>query len=104
MKRYKASDLTHKRAEVIKEAKSNGVIIECRNTNGSVESELVLMSLKKMKGEEDEKFNGKYFVDSALLSAEVQNVNTESAIKLMRESYSNDEPEEWMKELNKRVK
>lgn len=53
MKRYKASDLTHKRAEVFKEAKSNGVIIECRNTNGSVESELVLMPFKKMKGEED---------------------------------------------------
>lgn len=43
MKRYKASDLSHKRAEVIKEAKANGVVIECRNTNGEVVNELLLI-------------------------------------------------------------
>lgn len=50
MKRYKASDLTHNRAEVIKEAKVNGVIIECRNTNGEVVDELVLRKNSEPNG------------------------------------------------------
>ena len=43
MKTYKSSDLTHKRAEVMKEAKANGVIIQECNTNGDVRCEYVLM-------------------------------------------------------------
>jgi len=42
MKTYKSSDLTHKRAEVLKEAKANGVIIQECNTNGDVRCEYVL--------------------------------------------------------------
>lgn len=49
MKRFKASDLTHNRAEVMKEAKVNGVIIECRNTNGEVVDELVMVKASDMK-------------------------------------------------------
>lgn len=51
MKRYKSSDLTHKRSEVLKEAKVNGVIIERRNTNGDVDLEFLLM-LKPTSKEE----------------------------------------------------
>lgn len=43
MKKYKASDLSHKRAEVMKEARNGGVIIqECR-TNGEVLQEFLLV-------------------------------------------------------------
>jgi len=44
MKTYKSSDLTHKRAELLKEAKANGVIIQECNTNGDVRCEYVLVS------------------------------------------------------------
>ncbi|HHZ69297.1 MAG TPA: hypothetical protein EYN54_03230 [Methylococcaceae bacterium] len=44
MKKYKSSDLTHKRAEVLKEAKANGVIIQQLETNGDVRQEFVLIS------------------------------------------------------------
>lgn len=44
MKTYKSSDLTHKRAEVLKEAKANGVIIQQLETNGEVRQEFVLAS------------------------------------------------------------
>lgn len=47
MKTYKSSDLTHKRAEVLEEAEANGVIIQQLKTNGTVISELVLMSKSK---------------------------------------------------------
>ena len=43
MKKYKSSDLTHKRAEVLKEAAKNGVIIQQLETNGGVRQEFVLM-------------------------------------------------------------
>ena len=43
MKTYKSSDLTHKRAEVLKEAKANGVIIEERNTNGDVRQDYIMI-------------------------------------------------------------
>ncbi len=44
MKTYKSRDLTHKRAEVMREAEKNGVIIqECR-TNGDVRQEFVVMT------------------------------------------------------------
>ena len=43
MKTYKSSDLTHKRAEVLKEAKASGVIIQQLETNGEVREEFVLM-------------------------------------------------------------
>ena len=36
MKTYKSSDLTHKRAEVLKAAREEGVIIEERRSNGEV--------------------------------------------------------------------
>ncbi len=43
MKRYKSSLLsTNARAEIFEEAKANGVIIECRKTNGKVIDELVM--------------------------------------------------------------
>jgi len=50
MKTYKSSDLTHKRAEVLKEAAENGVIIHQLETNGVVRQEFVLCS--KVKHEE----------------------------------------------------
>ncbi len=43
MKKYKSSDLTHKRAEVLKDAKSNGVIIQQLETNGDVRQEFLLI-------------------------------------------------------------
>ncbi len=50
MKTYKSSDLTHKRAEVLKEAKANGVIIQERNTNGEIRQELILCTKDKYMG------------------------------------------------------
>ena len=50
MKTFKSSDLTHKRAEVLKEAKANGVIIQECNTNGDVRCELVLCTKDKYMG------------------------------------------------------
>jgi len=44
MKTYKSSDLTHKRAEVLTEAKANGVIIQECNTNGDVRCEYVIVT------------------------------------------------------------
>lgn len=44
MKKYKSSDLTHKRAEVLKEAKLNGVIIQQLETNGQVRCEFLLIA------------------------------------------------------------
>ena len=48
MKTYKSSDLTHKRAEVLKEAKANGVIIQECNTNGDVRCEYVITDYSKV--------------------------------------------------------
>lgn len=50
MKTYKSSDLTHKRAEVLKEAKANGVIIQQLETNGEVRGEFVLCTKDKYMG------------------------------------------------------
>ena len=47
MKKYKSSDLTHKRAEVLKEAKANGVIIQQLETNGAVRQEFVLVDIDR---------------------------------------------------------
>ena len=48
MKTFKSSDLTHKRAEVMREAEKNGVIIqECR-TNGEVVKEFVIVTRELM--------------------------------------------------------
>lgn len=44
MKKYKSGDLTHKRAEVLAEARENGVIIQECNTNGEVRQEYVIIS------------------------------------------------------------
>lgn len=44
MKKYKSSDLTHKRAEVLREAKASGVIIQQLETNGAVRQEFYLMT------------------------------------------------------------
>ena len=43
MKTYKSSDLTHKRAEVMREAEKNDVIIQERRTNGEVTKEFVIL-------------------------------------------------------------
>lgn len=48
MKKFKSSDLTHKRAEVLKEAKANGVIIQECNTNGDVRCEYVITDYSKV--------------------------------------------------------
>jgi hypothetical protein len=53
MKAFKSSDLTHKRSEVLKEAKLNGVIIQERNTNGDVRCEYVLVTKDKYMGIND---------------------------------------------------
>ena len=50
MKAYKSSDLTHKRAEVLKEAAENGVIIQQLETNGVVRQEFVLCTKDKYTG------------------------------------------------------
>ena len=42
MKTFKSSALSNKRAEVLKEAKANGVIIQECNTNGDVRCEYVI--------------------------------------------------------------
>ena len=47
MKKYKSSDLTHKRAEVFKEAEKGGVIIQKLNTNGDVEKEFILQTVDR---------------------------------------------------------
>lgn len=52
MKTYKSSDLTHKRAEVLKEAKANGVIIQERNTNGDVRCEYVILTKEVISNSE----------------------------------------------------
>ena len=48
MKTYKSSDLTRKRAEVLKEALKHGVIIQECNTNGDVRQEYVLTDYSKL--------------------------------------------------------
>lgn len=47
MKKYKSSDLIHKRSEVMREAEANGVIIQQCRTNGEVFQELVLVTKDK---------------------------------------------------------
>lgn len=47
MKTFNASDLTHKRAEVMKAARDGGAIIQEKRTNGEVICEFVL----KKKGD-----------------------------------------------------
>lgn len=53
MKTYKSSDLTHKRAEVLRAAKKNGVIIQERRTNREVICEYVLVTKDKYMGIND---------------------------------------------------
>jgi len=50
MKKYKSSDLTHKRAEVLEEAAKNGVIIQELRTNGKVRREFVLFDMVEFDG------------------------------------------------------
>jgi len=47
MKTYKSSDLTHNRAEVMREAEKNGVIIQQRETNGVVRQEFIVVTKDK---------------------------------------------------------
>ena len=47
MKTFKSSALSNNRAEVLKEAKANGVIIQECNTNGDVRCEYVLLSAER---------------------------------------------------------
>ena len=49
MKTYKSSDLTHKRAEVLEEAKLNGVVIQQLETNGKVRCEFLLIADKPLR-------------------------------------------------------
>jgi hypothetical protein len=49
MKVYKASDLTHKRSEVLTEARKNGVLIEERRTNSEVINTFELKLIKVRK-------------------------------------------------------
>ncbi len=49
MKKYKSSDLTHKRAEVLKEANARGVIIQQLETNGDVRREFVILNIEDYK-------------------------------------------------------
>jgi len=51
MKTYKSSDLTHKRAEVLKAAREEGVIIEERRSNGEVIEEYILITVSDAVGE-----------------------------------------------------
>ena len=60
MKKYKSSDLTHKRAEVLKEAKANGVIIQQLETNGEVREEFLLIGYG----------NNRVVIDDALVLSE----------------------------------
>ena len=67
MKRYKSSDLTHKRAEVLKEAKANGVIIQQLETNGVIREEFYLMTKETigavMKSDPEFPFDNKRYYD-----------------------------------------
>ncbi len=49
MKKYKSSDLTHKRAEVLKEANTNGAIIQQLETNGNVRRQFVILNIEDYK-------------------------------------------------------
>ncbi len=44
MKTYKSSDLTHKRAEVFKAAREEGVIIQALRSNGDLIEEFFLVT------------------------------------------------------------
>ena len=67
MKKYKSSDLTHKRAEVLKEAKANGVIIQQLETNGVIREEFYLMTKETievvMKSDPEFPFDNKRYYD-----------------------------------------
>lgn len=45
MKTYKSSALTHQRAQVLKEARDNGVVIQECNTNGEVRCEYFIVGI-----------------------------------------------------------
>jgi len=53
MKTYKSSDLTHKRAEVLKAAREDGVIIEERRSNGEVIETYRMAIYKQVKNADD---------------------------------------------------
>ena len=67
MKAYKSSDLTHKRAEVLKEAKANGVIIQQLETNGVIREEFYLMTKETieavMKSDPEFPFDNERYYD-----------------------------------------
>ena len=48
MKTFKSSDLAHKRAEVLKEAKANGVIIQQPEANGVDRQEFILIPVDSL--------------------------------------------------------
>jgi len=51
MKTFKSSDLSHKRAEVLKAARDGGVIIEERRSNGEVICQYVLQRVYNVVGD-----------------------------------------------------
>lgn len=53
MKTYKSSDLTHKRAEVLRAAREEGVIIEERRSNGEVVETYKLAIHKQVNNADD---------------------------------------------------
>lgn len=57
MKKFKSSDLSHKRAEVMKAAEEYGAVIQEQRTNGEVKREFVLIT-KEAFVVIDDGFNG----------------------------------------------
>ena len=53
MKKYKLSDITHKRAELFAHARTNGVLLQSLRTNGEVLEEYVIISKDEFIGIDD---------------------------------------------------
>lgn len=61
MKTFKSSDLTHNRAEVMREAKANGVIIQECNTNGDVRCEYLLISIDEIEKDRPKLMSAEFY-------------------------------------------
>lgn len=80
MKKYKSSDLTHKRAEVLNEAANNGVIIQQLETNGKVRREFILINLDKY----NTNLSSEKYINSM---SDAAKENTEEFNKLINDKY-----------------
>ena len=68
MKTFKSSDLSHNRAEVMREAELNGVIIQERRTNGDVVKEYYLVTKETIEVQFN--YNGDFpFVNGGIYEA-----------------------------------